>query len=82
MRYGICVPNLGEFADPPVWIGCNWPNRRPLRRAAQWDGVAPQMINPALSKRGASGVIAQVAHGAPHPWDPFDLAVKRHQFRA
>lgn len=31
---------------PPVWIGCNWPNRLPLRRAAQWDGVVPQVINP------------------------------------
>jgi hypothetical protein len=20
---------------PPVWIGCNWPSRRPLRRAAR-----------------------------------------------
>jgi alkanesulfonate monooxygenase SsuD/methylene tetrahydromethanopterin reductase-like flavin-dependent oxidoreductase (luciferase family) len=31
---------------PPVWIGCNWPNRLPLRRAARWDGVAPQVISP------------------------------------
>lgn len=26
---------------PPVWIGGRWPNRRPMRRAARWDGVAP-----------------------------------------
>ncbi|MDT3445853.1 LLM class flavin-dependent oxidoreductase [Pseudofrankia sp. BMG5.37] len=31
---------------PPVWIGCNWPARRPLRRAARWDGVAPMMVDP------------------------------------
>ena len=32
---------------PPIWIGCNWPNRPPLRRAARWDGVVPHLINPA-----------------------------------
>jgi alkanesulfonate monooxygenase SsuD/methylene tetrahydromethanopterin reductase-like flavin-dependent oxidoreductase (luciferase family) len=25
----------------PVWIGGAWPNRRPFRRAAHWDGVFP-----------------------------------------
>ena len=26
---------------PPVWLGCVWPNRRPLVRAARYDGVFP-----------------------------------------
>ena len=25
----------------PVWVAARWPNRRPLRRAARWDGVFP-----------------------------------------
>jgi alkanesulfonate monooxygenase SsuD/methylene tetrahydromethanopterin reductase-like flavin-dependent oxidoreductase (luciferase family) len=25
----------------PVWVAAMWPNRRPLRRAARWDGVFP-----------------------------------------
>jgi len=25
----------------PVWVAVTWPHRRPLRRAARWDGVAP-----------------------------------------
>ncbi len=25
----------------PVWIGGQWPNRRPFRRSARWDGVFP-----------------------------------------
>ena len=36
------------FAPPPVqspripvWIGAKWRNKRPLRRAARWDGVLP-----------------------------------------
>ena len=25
----------------PVWVAANWPNRRPVRRAARWDGLFP-----------------------------------------
>jgi alkanesulfonate monooxygenase SsuD/methylene tetrahydromethanopterin reductase-like flavin-dependent oxidoreductase (luciferase family) len=25
----------------PIWIAGRWPNRRPFRRAARWDGVFP-----------------------------------------
>jgi alkanesulfonate monooxygenase SsuD/methylene tetrahydromethanopterin reductase-like flavin-dependent oxidoreductase (luciferase family) len=38
----------GEFAPPPVqrpripvWVAGRWPNRRPLQRAARWDGLFP-----------------------------------------
>jgi hypothetical protein len=27
----------------PVWVGGEWPARRPMRRAARWDGAAPLM---------------------------------------
>lgn len=26
----------------PVWIAGSWPNQKPFRRAAKWDGVIPQ----------------------------------------
>lgn len=38
------TPTPIQRPRPPVWIGGNWPNRRPLRRAAQWDGVAPMIV--------------------------------------
>jgi|LGVC01.1.fsa_nt_gb probable F420-dependent oxidoreductase len=25
----------------PIWVGGNWPNKAPFRRAAKWDGVFP-----------------------------------------
>jgi len=25
----------------PIWVGGNWPNKPPFRRAASWDGVFP-----------------------------------------
>ncbi len=38
----------GEFVPPPVqtpripvWVAARWPHRRPLRRAARWDGLFP-----------------------------------------
>jgi alkanesulfonate monooxygenase SsuD/methylene tetrahydromethanopterin reductase-like flavin-dependent oxidoreductase (luciferase family) len=38
----------GELEPPPVqrpripvWLAARWPNRRPVRRAARWDGVFP-----------------------------------------
>jgi alkanesulfonate monooxygenase SsuD/methylene tetrahydromethanopterin reductase-like flavin-dependent oxidoreductase (luciferase family) len=38
----------GEFEPPPVqspripvWVAARWPNRRPLKRAARWDGLFP-----------------------------------------
>lgn len=39
------APTPVQRPRPPVWLGCNWPNRRPLRRAAQWDGVAPMVFS-------------------------------------
>jgi alkanesulfonate monooxygenase SsuD/methylene tetrahydromethanopterin reductase-like flavin-dependent oxidoreductase (luciferase family) len=28
----------------PIWVGGNWPNRPPFRRAARWDGVVPEKV--------------------------------------
>ena len=28
----------------PIWIGGNWPHRRPFKRAARWDGVVPEKV--------------------------------------
>ena len=25
----------------PIWVAAMWPQRRPVRRAARWDGIAP-----------------------------------------
>ncbi len=35
------LPATVQQPRPPVWIGGFWPHRRPMRRAARWDGVAP-----------------------------------------
>lgn len=30
----------------PVWVAGSWPNERPLRRAARWDGFVPIRVGP------------------------------------
>jgi alkanesulfonate monooxygenase SsuD/methylene tetrahydromethanopterin reductase-like flavin-dependent oxidoreductase (luciferase family) len=35
------LPATVQRPHPPVWIGGIWPHRRPMRRAAKWDGVVP-----------------------------------------
>ena len=38
------LPRPVQQPRVPVWVGGYWPNRRPFRRAARWDGVCPAEI--------------------------------------
>ena len=38
------LPAAPTGSRPPIWIGGNWPNPRPFRRAARWDGVVPEKV--------------------------------------
>jgi alkanesulfonate monooxygenase SsuD/methylene tetrahydromethanopterin reductase-like flavin-dependent oxidoreductase (luciferase family) len=35
------LPAAVQRPHPPIWIGGFWPHRRPMRRAARFDGVVP-----------------------------------------
>ncbi|SRR6266540_3745642 len=35
------LPRPAQRPRIPVWVAGRWPNRRPFRRAARWDGVFP-----------------------------------------
>lgn len=68
----------GEFEPPPlqrpripVWVAASSPSRRPLRRAARWDGVFPVDLDgpAALSELGAE--VERLREGDA----PFDLIV-------
>jgi alkanesulfonate monooxygenase SsuD/methylene tetrahydromethanopterin reductase-like flavin-dependent oxidoreductase (luciferase family) len=37
----VFLPRPVQTPRIPVWVGANWPNKAPLRRAARWDGVFP-----------------------------------------
>src|SRR5204862_497286 len=53
---------------PPVWVGGFWPHRRPMCRAARWDGAVPLFLD--------------AKHGYPPPADQVaDLVAYVHQQR-
>jgi alkanesulfonate monooxygenase SsuD/methylene tetrahydromethanopterin reductase-like flavin-dependent oxidoreductase (luciferase family) len=42
----LCWPRPVQAPRIPVWVAGAWPNRRPMRRAARWDGVFPLKLDP------------------------------------
>jgi alkanesulfonate monooxygenase SsuD/methylene tetrahydromethanopterin reductase-like flavin-dependent oxidoreductase (luciferase family) len=62
------LPPTVQQPRPPVWLGGYWPHRRPIRRAARWDGVAP--------------LFTTARHGQPPPVDQVrDLVAYVHEHR-
>ncbi len=39
-----CLPRPVQRPRIPIWVAGYWPNRRPFRRAAAWDGVLPGKV--------------------------------------
>ena len=35
------LPRPVQHPRIPIWLAARWPNKKPFRRAAQWDGVTP-----------------------------------------
>jgi alkanesulfonate monooxygenase SsuD/methylene tetrahydromethanopterin reductase-like flavin-dependent oxidoreductase (luciferase family) len=70
-------PTPVQRPRPPVWIGCNWPNRSPLRRAARWDGVAPMIVSPEDGSWQSTAAVVKeiVAAVRREGGDPFDVVI-------
>jgi len=67
----------GEFEPPalqrpriPVWVAARWPHRRPLRRAARFDGLFPVELP---GPEALAELAAELA--AMRPPGPYDLVV-------
>jgi alkanesulfonate monooxygenase SsuD/methylene tetrahydromethanopterin reductase-like flavin-dependent oxidoreductase (luciferase family) len=52
------LPPPVQRPRPPVWVGGFWPHRRPMRRAARWDGAVPLFLD---AKHGHPPPAGQVA---------------------
>jgi alkanesulfonate monooxygenase SsuD/methylene tetrahydromethanopterin reductase-like flavin-dependent oxidoreductase (luciferase family) len=55
----------------PVWAAAEWPHRRPVRRAARWDGLFPIRLP---GPDALAELVAEV-HALRPPGAPFDFAV-------
>ena len=62
------LPATVQRPRPPVWVAGFWPHRRPMRRAARWDGAVP--------------LFTAARHGHAPPRDQLrDLVTYVHQHR-
>lgn len=73
------LPATVQQPRPPVWIAARWPNRRPLRRAARWDGVVPLFPNAthgvAPSPVDLRAVVDYVTEQRPTATDPYEVVI-------
>jgi alkanesulfonate monooxygenase SsuD/methylene tetrahydromethanopterin reductase-like flavin-dependent oxidoreductase (luciferase family) len=64
---------------PPVWLGCVWPHRRPLVRAARYDGVFPVSHERPLTGDDLRAILETVGVHRAAGAGPFDLVVVNHE---
>jgi alkanesulfonate monooxygenase SsuD/methylene tetrahydromethanopterin reductase-like flavin-dependent oxidoreductase (luciferase family) len=53
----------------PVWVAARWPNRRPLRRAARWDGIFPIELPSPDELAELAAAIVKLRDGDQHPFE-------------
>jgi alkanesulfonate monooxygenase SsuD/methylene tetrahydromethanopterin reductase-like flavin-dependent oxidoreductase (luciferase family) len=63
----------------PVWVGGNWPAKRPFRRAARMDGVIPErgggdLVTPADLREVLAFIAEEKERQGIDPEGPFDVA--------
>ena len=77
----IVRPTPLQRPRPPVWIACVWPHRRPLRRAARYDGVFPVSHVAPLTSAELTELMQVVGEhrGPVGPDRSFDLVVVNHE---
>jgi alkanesulfonate monooxygenase SsuD/methylene tetrahydromethanopterin reductase-like flavin-dependent oxidoreductase (luciferase family) len=55
----------------PIWVAGNWPHKKPFRRAAQFDGVYPQMSGRTLTPEDFREILAYI-HSQRTQTTPFE----------
>ena len=59
----------------PIWVAGYWPNLRPFRRAAKWDGVLPGKVNEEELKPGDLAEIMAYVRSQRRSTERFEVAV-------
>jgi alkanesulfonate monooxygenase SsuD/methylene tetrahydromethanopterin reductase-like flavin-dependent oxidoreductase (luciferase family) len=62
----------------PIWLAGGWPRRKPLRRAARWDGIYLMTVNQETGELLTPEEIREIAayiHSHHETPTPFDIAV-------
>ena len=72
-------PTPVQQPRPPVWLGCVWPNRRPLVRAARYDGAFPVSHSASLTADDVRTLLEIVAEHRPADAGAFDVVLVNHE---
>src|SRR5689334_21308563 len=80
VRDTVLLPATVQRPRPPVWIAGYWPKRRPMRRAARWDGAVPLFESARHGQAPAPDEVRELAaylaqHRGDRADEPFDLVV-------
>jgi alkanesulfonate monooxygenase SsuD/methylene tetrahydromethanopterin reductase-like flavin-dependent oxidoreductase (luciferase family) len=80
VRETALLPATVQQPRPPVWIAGYWPNRRPMRRAAEWDGAVPLFTSARHGEAPAPEEVRALAdyiagQRGDRAGDPFDIVV-------
>ncbi len=80
VRSTALLPPTVQQPRPPVWIAGYWPTRRPMRRAARWDGAVPLFASARHGQAPTPGEVGELAaflahERGEHAGEPFDLVV-------
>jgi hypothetical protein len=57
----------------PIWVADVWPHKRPLRRAAAWDGIVPFAMDRALTPDEIHSIVSSIKKRRIDA-EPFDVA--------
>ena len=66
---GGLMPRPLQTPRIPVWIAARWPARRPVRRAARWDGLFPIDLPGPEALAELAGEVAELRGGDSGPFD-------------
>jgi hypothetical protein len=72
-------PTPLQTPRPPVWLGCVWPHRRPLVRAARYDGVFPVNHERPLRGDDLRAILEVIGEHRPQGIDGYDVVVVNHE---
>jgi alkanesulfonate monooxygenase SsuD/methylene tetrahydromethanopterin reductase-like flavin-dependent oxidoreductase (luciferase family) len=78
VKGALCWPPPVQSPRIPIWVAGFWPNRRPMRRAARWDGVVPgKMIDGRMARVTPDDVREIIAYVRAHRESEaaFDVAI-------
>jgi len=74
------LPATVQRPRPPVWVAGFWPHRRPMRRAARWDGAVPLFTAARHGHAPPSDQLRDLVtyvqqHRGDRPEGPFEIVV-------